>query len=39
LIESSGQDRTGAGSALDAYRMAVLAEKLARVLIQEALVA
>lgn len=39
LIESSGQDRTGAGSAEDAYRMAVLAEKLARVLIQETLVA
>lgn len=39
LIESSRRDRAGAGTAEDAYRMAVLAEKLARVLIQETLAA
>ncbi len=36
LALAAGQARAGAGSAAEAYRMALLAEKLTRVLIQEA---
>jgi glycosyltransferase involved in cell wall biosynthesis len=35
LVSASGRPRVGAGTGDEAYRMAVLAEKLARVLIQE----
>jgi glycogen(starch) synthase len=36
LLEASKKPRTGAGTAAEAYRMALLAEKLTKVLVQEA---
>ena len=36
LAEVAARPRTGAGTAAEAYRMALLAEKLTRVLVQEA---
>jgi glycogen synthase len=37
LLEASKKPRTGAGTAAEAYRMALLAEKLTKVLVQEAI--
>ena len=39
LRRAAGRPRDGAGTADEAYRMALLAEKLSRVLVQEALCA
>ncbi len=36
LLEASKKPRTGAGTTAEAYRMALLAEKLTKVLVQEA---